>query len=233
MTSTSGTTLLVIAKEPVAGKVKTRLTPGYTAAQAASLAEAALADTLDLVNRLPVRRRVLVLDGRPGDWLPSGFDVLPQHGTGLDERIANAFAAQTGPVLLIGMDTPQLSHADLAPALHSGPWPDRHAWIGPAADGGFWALGMDRPRPELVRGVPMSRGDTGRIQRERLVAAGLDVHDLPVLRDVDTPDDVAAAAAATPHGRFAAEADRIRRGRDRIARPRTDRDTRTRSEAHQ
>ncbi|GFE18349.1 hypothetical protein Sgleb_63960 [Streptomyces glebosus] len=59
-------TLLVIAKEPVPGRVKTRLTPPYTPQEAAALAEAALADTLHTVLKVPVRRRVLVLDGVPG-----------------------------------------------------------------------------------------------------------------------------------------------------------------------
>jgi len=104
-----GTTLLVIAKEPVAGRVKTRLVPPCTPEQAAALAEAALADTLHAVLAVPARRRVLVLDGEPGPWLPPGFDVMPQCGGGLDERLAGAFAAISGPALLVGMDTPQLT----------------------------------------------------------------------------------------------------------------------------
>ncbi|GAB2471058.1 hypothetical protein GCM10027162_78090 [Streptomyces incanus] len=71
------TTLLVIAKEPRPGRVKTRLTPPFTPGQAAELAEAALADTLHAVAATPAARRVLVLDGAPGPWLPPGFDVVP------------------------------------------------------------------------------------------------------------------------------------------------------------
>ncbi|MDG4866242.1 glycosyltransferase, partial [Streptomyces sp. T-3] len=69
------TTLLVIAKEPLPGRVKTRLTPPFTPVEAAELAEAALTDTLAVVRALPARRRILVLDGRPGPWLPPGFEV--------------------------------------------------------------------------------------------------------------------------------------------------------------
>jgi hypothetical protein len=68
----SDTTLLVIAKQPVPGRVKTRLVPPCTHEQAAALAEAALADTLRTVLTVPARRRVLVMDGRPGQWLPLG-----------------------------------------------------------------------------------------------------------------------------------------------------------------
>lgn len=195
-------TVLVVAKEPVPGRVKTRLTPPYRPEQAARLAEAALADTLETVARMPVRRRVLVLAGRPGPWLPDGFEVVPQCAGGLDERIAAAFAGCDGPSLLIGMDTPQITARLLAPATDPGAWDGCDAWFGPAADGGFWALGMARPQPELVLGVPMSRADTGARQRRRLVEAGLAVRDLPVLRDVDTAAD-AARVAARCSGRFA------------------------------
>ncbi|MFI2431393.1 DUF2064 domain-containing protein [Streptomyces sp. NPDC018693] len=195
------TTLLVIAKEPRPGRVKTRLTPPFSPAEAAALAEAALADTLHAVAATPADRRVLVLDGDPGPWLPPGFDVVRQCPGGLDERLADAFARHTGggPALLIGMDTPQVT-----PDLLTVDFADCDAYFGPAADGGFWALGLAVPDPALLRGVPMSTAWTGAVQRERLVAAGLRVRDLPCLRDVDTVADAEAVAALTPAGRFAA-----------------------------
>ncbi|MGV4926826.1 DUF2064 domain-containing protein [Streptomyces sp. BHT-5-2] len=205
------TTVLVIAKEPVPGRVKTRLTPPYTPHEAAQLAEAALCDTLRAVGALPARRRVLVLDGRPGDWLPPGFDVRPQSTGGLDERLAAAFADSTGPTLLIGMDTPQVTPQLLAPAVDFGAWDDCDAWFGAADDGGFWALGLAVPDPGLLRGVPMSTARTGAAQRARLTAAGLRVRDLPPLCDVDTADDADRVAAGAPDGRFAATLARLRR----------------------
>ncbi|MGW5090193.1 DUF2064 domain-containing protein [Streptomyces coelicoflavus] len=196
---TATTTLLVIAKEPCPGRVKTRLTPPFTPVEAAALAEAALADTLAAVAATPARRRVLVLDGAPGPWLPPGFDVVPQCAGGLDERLADAFAGCAGPALLIGMDTPQVT-----PDLLDVDFRDCDAYVGPAEDGGFWALGLARPEPALLRGVPMSTPVTGAVQRERLLAAGLRVRDLPALRDVDTAADARAVAALAPDGRFAA-----------------------------
>ncbi|MDX2596141.1 MULTISPECIES: DUF2064 domain-containing protein [Streptomyces] len=192
-------TLLVIAKEPRPGRVKTRLTPPFSPEQAAGLAEAALADTLRAVAGAPAARRLLVLDGRPGRWLPPGFEVVPQCAGGLDARLADAFARCSGPALLIGMDTPQVT-----PDLLTVDFADCDAWFGPAEDGGFWALGLARPEPGLLRGVPMSTPVTGAVQRERLVAAGLRVRDLPRLRDVDTAADARAVAALAPHGAFAA-----------------------------
>lgn len=194
-------TLLVIAKQPVPGRVKTRLVPPCTYEQAAALAEAALADTLHTVLTVPARRRVLVLDGQPGPWLPPGFDIVPQCGGPLDERLAAAFAAVRGPALLIGMDTPQVTAS-----LLTVDWAAADAFFGPADDGGFWALGLRAPDPALLRGVPMSTPDTGAVQRGRLLAAGLRVADLPSLRDVDTAADAVAVARQAPRGRFAARA---------------------------
>jgi uncharacterized protein len=193
------TTLLVIAKEPLAGRVKTRLTPPFTPREAAELAEAALADTLYAVAAAPATRRVLFLDGAPGPWLPPGFEVLPQCAGGLDERLADAFAHCSGPALLIGMDTPQVT-----PELLTVDFAGCDAYLGAAEDGGFWALGLAEPAPALLRGVPMSTPVTGAVQRERLLAAGLRVRELPRLRDVDTAADAHAVAALAPHGRFAA-----------------------------
>ncbi|MFB6555389.1 DUF2064 domain-containing protein [Streptomyces sp. NPDC056405] len=192
-------TLLVIAKEPRPGRVKTRLTPPFTPDEAAALAEASLADTLRAVAATPARRRVLVLAGAPGPWLPPGIDVVPQCAGGLDERLADAFAGCAGPALLIGMDTPQVT-----PELLDVDFAGCDAYFGPAEDGGFWALGLARPDPALLRGVPMSTPATGAVQRARLLAAGLRVRDLPRLRDVDTAADASAVAALAPHGGFAA-----------------------------
>ncbi|MET7433428.1 DUF2064 domain-containing protein, partial [Streptomyces flaveolus] len=189
------TTLLVIAKEPLPGRVKTRLTPPFSPAEAAQLAEASLADTLHAVAAAPATRRVLVLDGRPGPWLPPGFDVVPQCAGGLDLRLADAFARCAGPALLIGMDTPQVT-----PELLTVDFEAYDACFGPAEDGGFWALGLAEPDPALLRGVPMSTRWTGAVQRRRLVAAGLRVRELPRLRDVDTAADAVAVAARAPHG---------------------------------
>ncbi|GHG11958.1 TIGR04282 family arsenosugar biosynthesis glycosyltransferase [Streptomyces zaomyceticus] len=194
------TAVLVIAKEPVAGRVKTRLTPHFTPEQAAELARAALQDTLATVLDTPVDRRVLVLDGRPGSWVPEGIEVVPQGAGGLDVRLAAAFSHVGGPALLIGMDTPQITPGLLAQGLDFG---ETDAWFGPADDGGFWALGLAEPDPALLLGVPMSMASTGGEQRRRLTASGRTVRDLPELCDVDTPSDAALVAAAVPGTRFA------------------------------
>ncbi|MGW3345910.1 TIGR04282 family arsenosugar biosynthesis glycosyltransferase [Nonomuraea rubra] len=188
------------------GRVKTRLSPPYSPDEAAALAEAALRDSVRAVAATAATQRVLALDGLPGRWLPPGFVVVPQRGEGLDERLAAAFAdahrLRPDPVVLIGMDTPQVTPALLGEA---GRALEQHdAVYGPAADGGFWLLGLRRPDPALLLGVPMSHPETGKHQLDRLERAGLDVHHLPELTDVDTAADAATVAADAPSSHFAA-----------------------------
>jgi rSAM/selenodomain-associated transferase 1 len=208
--SSADLTLIVIAKEPLPGRSKTRLCPPLRPAEAAALAEAALADTLETVAATPARRRLLALDGRPGWWLPSGFEVVPQVGGGLDARLAGAFEAAAGPALLVGMDTPQLT-ADLLTATAVALCGDRiDAVIGPADDGGYWGIGMRRARRAAFIGVPMSSPDTAAAQRRRLAALGLRTVEVGALRDVDTIADAEAVAAVCPESRFAAALGSIR-----------------------
>jgi uncharacterized protein len=198
-----GAALLVIAKEPVAGHVKTRLCPPCTPEQAARLARAALEDTLAACDRAAGdSRRVLVLAGRPGPWVPAGWEVIPQRGGGLAERLHAAFSDAGGPAFLVGMDTPQVAPGALADGLAAIDRVD--AAFGPATDGGYWAIGLREPDPAVFAGVPMSRIYTGAIQRARLAALGLRTVDLPPLRDVDDIAAARAVAAEAPDSRFAA-----------------------------
>ena len=193
--------IVVIAKAPVAGTCKTRLTPACTPVQAAALAAAALADTLAAVAAAPVRRRVIVLDGAPGAWLRPGFEVIPQRGGDLADRLAAAFSEVGEPALVVGMDTPQLTGWLLAQALHELDRAD--AVLGPAPDGGYWTIGLREADDAVFAGVPMSHPATCAVQRCRLHALGLTTFELPELRDVDDIADAHAVAELAPHTRFA------------------------------
>jgi glycosyltransferase A (GT-A) superfamily protein (DUF2064 family) len=199
--STPGVTVAVVAKECLPGKVKTRLTPALSPEGAARVAAASLADTLAVVQALPAERRVLFYDGEVLPEGATGFDVLHQPGGGLDERLGFLFDAVEGPLLLVGMDTPQVSVEALAPVFDD---PARDAWFGPAEDGGFWSLYLRAPDGALLRGVPMSQDDTGAVQLERLADAGLDVGMLDTLLDVDTIPDAERVATLAPDSRFTA-----------------------------
>jgi glycosyltransferase A (GT-A) superfamily protein (DUF2064 family) len=210
------TTLVVIAKECLPGRVKTRLHPPFSLEQAAELAAASLADTLGAMGRLPFARRVLAFDGTAIPRAARGWDVVPQSSGGLDERLADVFDRLEGPTVLIGMDTPQADASALSGVLPA--WPtDADAVLGPAVDGGFWALGMRAPRGDLIRGVPMSTGSTGVRQLQRLSAAGLRVRLLPPLLDVDDLDSARRVAAVAPLTRFAAILDEFDGGHMRGA----------------
>jgi glycosyltransferase A (GT-A) superfamily protein (DUF2064 family) len=144
--------------------------------------------------------RAVILDGERGPWL-DGEAILAQRGAGLDERLAAAFEDLGGPALIVGMDTPQVRPAQLRAALRA--LDDHDAVLGPAADGGYWCIGLRVPDPRALVGVPMSAGFTLDAQRERLDALGLRGAEVDALIDVDTIEDARAVAAAAPRTRFA------------------------------
>jgi uncharacterized protein len=198
--------VLVMAKAPQPGRVKTRLCPPCSPGQAAAVAEAALATTLAAVATSGATRRIVALDGPPGPWLPPGFDVVEQRGDGLAERLANAWTAAGERGVQIGMDTPQVSAADLDSALDTLATPGTEAVLGPARDGGWWLIGLRNPRAVARRafpGVPMSAPTTGAAQLARLAHLGLRVSLVGRRRDVDTWADATAVAATIPATPFA------------------------------
>ncbi len=200
------THVLVMAKAPVAGRVKTRLCPPCTPQEAAALAEAALADTLDAVASCRAGRRIVALDGAPGPWLPPGFEVIPQVDGPFDHRLAAAWALAAGAGVQIGMDTPQVTTRLLDDARAS--LDSTSAALGLAVDGGWWAIGLRRPDRRVFDGIPMSTAATGAAQDRRLRELGLSVTALPTLVDLDTADDLPAVIASGSAIRTAAQARR-------------------------
>jgi glycosyltransferase A (GT-A) superfamily protein (DUF2064 family) len=181
--------VLVMAKEPRAGRVKTRLCPPCSPGEAAAVAEAALADTLAAVARCGAARKVLALDGRPGPWLPPGFEVIPQRGRNFNQRLANAWSDAGGAGLQIGMDTPQISAFELDGLLAALDGSD--AVLGHALDGGWWVIGWRQADPgAMFTGIPMSTAHTGRAQESRILALGLRLHRAAPKRDIDTMEDL-------------------------------------------
>jgi len=197
--------LVVLAKAPIPGEVKTRLCPPCSPAQAARLARAALQDTLDTVSATEVKRRVLVLDGPSQGWARPRFELRRQSAGGLAQRISCALDELRGPGLLIGMDTPQLTSRLLSESLDTLCEPGVDAVLGPALDGGYWCVGMRRHDPNAFAGIPMSVPGTLAAQRERLSRLSLHTVELPPMRDIDTFADAQAVATAAPWTRFAAE----------------------------
>ena len=207
--------LLVMAKAPVPGKVKTRLGNEIGMSAAAELAAASLADTLVACTAaVGPGRCCLALEGSledavdgPGlQRLLHGWRVLPQRGQGLAERIVNAHAdlgRLTGrEVVQIGMDTPQVSVDLLAAVIAELRSTD--AVLGAADDGGWWVLGVRDPHAvRAINDVPMSTPTTGADTRHALMAAGFSVATTATLRDVDTLPDARHVAELIPDSRFA------------------------------
>lgn len=204
------TCLLVVAKAPVAGLAKTRLCPPATPAEAADIAAAALLDTLDAVLAVPDVIPVVAFTGdltkaaRRAEIAEalSRTIAIPQRGEDFADRLANAHedVARLGPVLQIGMDTPQVTPQLLTGAIER--LHDLDAVLGHAADGGWWALGLRDPlEAQALRQVPMSRDDTGDLTYQAL--GHLRIGRLPILSDVDTMSDAVQVANMMTTGRFA------------------------------
>jgi glycosyltransferase A (GT-A) superfamily protein (DUF2064 family) len=193
--------IVVLAKEPQPGRVKTRLQSLFSADEAAQLAAAAIRDTQQAVRASRVPRRVLCWDGNSSRFA-DGFEVLPQRSGTLNDRLAGAFddlgRDGSARVLLIGMDTPQISAA-----LLETDWDDCDAILGLSEDGGFWAIGLHTPDPARVfAGIEMSTARTGSAQLAQLLSLGRSVKLLPPLRDIDEPADAAYVADHFPDLEF-------------------------------
>jgi glycosyltransferase A (GT-A) superfamily protein (DUF2064 family)/SAM-dependent methyltransferase len=208
-------TVIVLAKEPLPGLVKTRLHSVFTPTETAALAAASLADTQSAVRDSAASRRILAWRGNSASW-DAGFEVTLQPPGSLNDRLAAAFALDggpdrpAGPALLIGMDTPQVT-----PALLDSRWDGADAVLGLSDDGGFWAIGFRGAAPaDAFRGIPMSTDRTGACQLARLTELGLSVRLLPPLRDIDHPADLDAVCYHHPELRVAHRYAKIIRSRD-------------------
>lgn len=208
---------LVVAKAPVPGQAKTRLGAEIGMVAAADLAAAALLDTLQACNEVFEQggSRYLALTGdlmaaRRGEEIRqalSGWTVFDQQGDSFGERLAHAHTSVagygTGPVVQLGMDTPQVSAAnlgDVVDELAGG----AEVVLGPAEDGGWWVLGLADPcSARALVEVPMSTPKTYDATVEAFARAGQPVVAVAALRDVDTCADAEAVVALAPQTQFA------------------------------
>lgn len=209
-------TFLVVAKAPVAGLAKTRLSPAITPHEGASLAAAALLDTLDVIRRVARRRAVVAMTGDLSRAQASGairralsdFTVIEQRGHDFAYRLANAHrdaCPADRPIFQVGMDTPQLSGDDLDHAQELLAEPTgSEVLLGPAVDGGWWGLGLrEAGWAGALCDVPMSHANTGELTRDAFLRAGHEVTELGELHDVDEVSDIATVCEAAPETRFA------------------------------
>ncbi len=199
--------LIIFAKEPVPGQVKTRLCPPLNPEAAAALAGAFLQEVLEESARL--QDMSLALAYSPPEAVshfqqlaPAGTELFPQTGNDLGERMSRAFdrgfAAGFTPVLLRGSDSPDLPGEVLFEAnkvLASGA---AEVVLGPSHDGGYYLVGLRRPQPELFRGQAWSTAAVLAATLARARALSLPVHLLPPWTDIDTYDDL-VSFLSRPH----------------------------------
>lgn len=218
MTGCPDVTVLVVAKAPRPGAVKTRLAADLGEVGAARVAAAALLDTL-LVTGAVFSQRVLALAGDLTDTGPvdttailretEGWQVIGQCAGSLGQRLAQAHAdaavltrvanVRGRRVLQIGMDTPQVSEQLLAQSAHTFCQSEVDAILGLAEDGGWWVCGTSDPaQAAALAGVPMSRSDTGSLSVVALEGTRARVRLVPALRDLDTLDDAKVIAVEHP-----------------------------------
>jgi hypothetical protein len=205
------TRIVIFAKAPVAGRVKTRLIPALGAHGAAALARKMLDRTLEeaLATGLGVE-----LCGEPdaARWHEErpGLSLAAQGEGALGERLARAADRVLAevPVLLIGTDCPGLDRGRLRAA--AGALEDHDAILHPAHDGGYALLGLRRFDPSLFEGIDWSTAAVAEQTMRRIAALGWSVRVGETLRDVDEPEDLAHLRHAEL---FSASSDEPPRGR--------------------
>jgi hypothetical protein len=192
--------LIIFAKAPIPGQVKTRLCPPLSPDEAASLHGSIVLDMLERSRSLPSMDRFVACFPSPDHVFfkileeRHGVRLLAQAGEDLGARMAGAlddvFARGYRRALVIGTDLPTLPGSVFGEAFRLL---DAHDLVlGPARDGGYYLIGLRKPAPELFAGIPWSTDRVLALTQSKASAAGLKTALLPVRRDVDTLDDLLA-----------------------------------------
>lgn len=197
--------LVIFAKAPIAGQVKTRLCPPLTPDEAATLHGSFVLDTLERTKaalstyRLPAVRLLACAPSSAHVFFRimaerHGVLLLDQQGRDLGERMhrafADCFARGFTKVVLVGTDVPSLPLTHYQQAF--GVLDTHDLVLGPAQDGGYYLVGLTRPAAELFNDVPWSSDRVLAATQDRADQAGLRTALLPVWRDIDTIDDLQA-----------------------------------------
>jgi rSAM/selenodomain-associated transferase 1 len=185
------TRIVIFAKAPVAGQVKTRLIPALGAAGAAKLAAAMLQASCREALAADVGPVEICLARHP-DWtgdLPNGVEVTDQGEGDLGDRLWRAALRVGAPLLLIGTDCPELDRNRLRTAAQR--LRNHDAMLHPAADGGYALLGLNRVDPSLFEAMPWSTDAVAAETIARIAALGWSLDIGETLRDIDQPADLA------------------------------------------
>ena len=189
-------TILIFLKAPVAGQVKTRLARDVGNDKALEIYRSLVERQMsDLPDDWPVEIHFSPATAEPQmrEWLGAepNWSFVPQVESGLGERLAHAttraFARGASAVMLIGGDCPELGEAEFQLAAQG--LGEHDAVMGPAADGGYYLLGMKAPLLELFENVAWSTGAFADRTREIVREQNWELSELPQLSDIDTRED--------------------------------------------
>jgi rSAM/selenodomain-associated transferase 1 len=204
--------LVVMAKEPVPGEVKTRLLPHLSPQEAADLYLGFLRDTLSEMGKIDGIEAAIAFTPPEAKatflTLPSDrFLLFPQRGKDLGERLSNIFSEkfQEGyeAVSIIGSDIPDLPK-EIAEASFHLLANEAEVVFGPCEDGGYYLIGMRRVIPELFISIPWSTDRVLSTSLQKAKKMGIKVGLLPFWNDIDTFEEL-----VTFYNRYQ---DRIRTG---------------------
>ena len=203
MKSRNDRLLIVFSKNPVAGRVKTRLASAIGDAEALRIYEQLREITRQAAVEVDAAKAISYADFIPAAdlLLTGGAEAWLQQGNDLGERMHNAvvkgFSLGFSRVALIGTDCPEITPFILELAFEKLDACD--VVLGPARDGGFYLSAMKRPFPELFLDRRWSHSsvlsDSLRIVRESARSCDL----LPALSDIDTFDDLKASGLWAPN----------------------------------
>lgn len=181
--------LVLFAKFPLPGFAKTRLIPALGADGAARVHRHLTQWTVGTLQASGAPVEIRYAGAEEADfraWLGSGPDLVEQVEGGLSERLIAA--GRPAPHIFFGADTPDLTTEIVRAAIDA--LGSHDIVIGPAADGGYYLIGMATARPELMTDMPWSTAGVFPETMRRCTALGLDVALLPILSDCDTPADL-------------------------------------------
>lgn len=205
--------LIVMAKAPRVGRVKTRLSPTLAAEDACRLNVCFLRDTTQnlsraaeltgkaagLISYTPVGEESLF-----DDLLPIGFHLMAQRGDGFGERLLctaqDIFAKGFGSVCLIDSDSPTVPTQAFVHAIEELHRPGDRVVLGPSQDGGYYLIGMKRAHPEPFEGISWSTSRVAEETRARCSGAGIELIELPVWYDVDDAASLRILVEELRHG---------------------------------
>jgi len=192
-------TLIIFAKKPAPGQVKTRLVPPLSAEEAAELYRCMLEDVLAKATALSGLDIHLWYEPAPEatDYfarIAPEIASLPQQGNDLGERMVeafrHAFAEGCGAAAIIGTDSPDLPFFYIEHAYERLRDPGIDAVFGPCVDGGYYLLAMNSLHGDLFLNVPWSSADVLAKSLRNADAAGIGVSLLPIWHDVDRSQDL-------------------------------------------